>query len=270
MLDSGTSAPLDWRLDYSRAVSGYAPSYARSVHQIDGQLASFRRGDSTLVVGAWDVRGDSTLVGRKLDAALVLAAPDDVVRISRAAEQSAIGRIATTALIDTGWISLELLATKERRAGRLRVGLPKRPTGRVALSDLLLYTPSDRVVENLTAARDSALGSSVVPFDRNLGVFYEAYGLAPQGEHLRFTLTFEQIDIGWRQRAAERLKLSDPSTAVHIEWEEMARVVDGINGHGQRVDLSKLRSGKYRVTLLVKADDGSTATTSREVVVRDR
>ena len=75
------------------------------------------------------------------------------------------------------------------------------------------------------------------------------YGLAPQGEHLRFTLTVEQINIGWRQRAAERLRFADPTAAVRIQWEEMARVSNGINGHGQKVDLSQLRGGRYRMTL---------------------
>ncbi|HEY4129369.1 MAG TPA: hypothetical protein VGM50_02035 [Gemmatimonadaceae bacterium] len=270
MLDSGSSVQPDWRLDYSRAVSGYAPSYARSVHELSGQVASFRRGDSTLVVGAWDVRRDSTLVGRSLNAALVLAAPGDVRGFSRSTERPAVGRIEATALIDTGWISLEVLAPKEHRAGRLRVGLTKRSTGRVALSDLLFYAPMDRQVDRLAIARDSALTAAVVPFNRNLGVFYETYGLAPQGEHLRFQLTVEQVSIGWRQRAAEHLRLSDPTAAIHIQWEEMASVANGINGHGQRVDLSTLRSGRYRMALQVTADDGATATTSREIEVRDK
>jgi hypothetical protein len=270
MLDSGPSAPLDWRLDYSRAISGYAPSYARTIHEINAQVASFRRGDSTLVVGAWDVRRDSTLVGRKLNAALVLAAPGDVRAVSRATEQGAVGRIEATALLDSGWIGLELLAPTERRAGRLRLGLPRRSVGRVALSDLLFYSPTDRPVDDLAAARDSALAMNVAPFNRNVGVFYETYGLAPQGEHLRFTLTVEQIEIGWRQRAAERLRFADPTAAVRIQWDEMARVSNGINGHGQKVSLSSLRSGKYRMTLRVVTDEGATATSSRDIEVRDR
>ena len=270
MLDSGPAVPLDWRLDYAHAISGYAPTYARSVHEINGQVASFRRGDSTLVVGAWDVRRDSTLVGRKLNAALVLAAPGDVRIVSRATEQRSVGRIEATTVIDSGWISLELLAPAERRAGRLRIGLPTRSSGRVALSDLLFYSPMDRPVEELSTARDSALATDAAPFNRNVGVFYETYGLAPQGEHLRFTLTVEQINIGWRQRAAERLRFADPTAAVRIQWEEMARVSNGINGHGQKVDLSQLRGGRYRMTLRAVTDDGATATSSREIEVRDR
>lgn len=270
MLDQGPSAPLEWRLDYSRAVSGYAPSYARSLHEITGQVASFRRGDSTLVVGAWDVRRDSLLVGRELDAALVLAAPGEVRGVTRASKEGAVGRIQTTALIDSGWISLELLAPGDRRGGRMRVGLAKRSTGRLALSDLLFYAPMQGAPDDLAAVRDSALATDVAPFNRAVGVFSEAYGIAPQGEDVRFTLTLEQIDIGWRQRAAEHLRLSDPTTAIRIQWQEKALVTNGISARGRRVDLSGIRSGRYRMQLRVTADDGSTATSTREIEVRDR
>ena len=269
-LDSVPSAPAEWRFDYPRAVSGYAPSYARTLHEISAQVASFRRGDSTLIVGAWDVRRDSTLVGRELNAALVLAAPGEIRTVVRAEKQRAVGSIQATSLIDTGWISLELLAPTERRAGRLRVGLPKRSTGRVTLSDLLFYAPMPGPIESLDAVRDSALARDVAPFNRAVGVFAEAYGLAPQGEHLRFDLTLEQIEIGWRQRAAERLHLADPTAAVRIHWEEQAHVKDGISSRGTRVDLSGVRDGRYRMQLRVTADDGSTAVSTREIEVRDR
>ena len=60
----------DWTLDDPRAVTGYAPAYARSMHDVPSQVALFRRGDSTLVVGAWDARRDTTLLGRKVVAAV--------------------------------------------------------------------------------------------------------------------------------------------------------------------------------------------------------
>ena len=113
------------------------------------------------------------------------------------------------------------------------------------------------------------MAGDVASFGRTIGVFAETYGLAP-GEHLRFALTLEQVDIRWRQRAAERLHLADPTTAIHIRWEETPRVVAGISARGTRVDLSRIRSGRYRIQLRVTADDGSTATATREIQVRDR
>jgi hypothetical protein len=262
---------VEWSLEDARATSGYSPSYARSLHAIDGQIAAFRRGDSTLVVAAWDVRKDSTLVGRELDAALVVAGDDSVVGRSLWPGQRAVGHIATTAPMDRGWASLELLAREDRRAGRMRIGLvPHADSGRVGLSDLLLYRPSDAPVYELATARDSALGSPTVPYSRSLGVFWETYGLAPQGENATFELTVEQIEVGWLQRAAERLRFSDPTTATRVQWREVPRRTNGLVGRGVSIDLGRLRSGKYRMALRVTTDDGATATASREIELKDR
>ena len=270
-LDEGPRAQPDWSLENARATSGYAPSFAKTVHALTSQVAAFRRGDSTLVLAAWNVRDDSTLVGRELDAALVLATPTEIRSTGTATKQRAVGHVQTTAVLDSGWVSLELLAPEDRRGGRARVALPPRAsTGRVSISDLLLYKPTDAPVSDLTAARDSALGNNVTPFSRALGVFWEVYGLAPQGENAHFTLTVEQIEIGWMQRTAERLRFSDPTTATRVQWQEFSQVTHGIAGRGVRIDLSRLRSGKYRVTLNVTTDDHATATAYREIEVRDR
>ena len=270
-IDGGPTVPPEWSLDDPRATSGYSPSYARSLHEIKGQIASFRRGDSALVVAAWDVRTDSTLVGRELDAALVFAGRDSVVGMSASAKRRAVGHIEAITRIDSGWVSLELLGREDRRAGRMRVGLVHRAeSGRVALSDLLLYTPTDAPVYDLPTASDSALGGNTVPFSRALGVFWETYGLAPQSENIRFELTVEQIEIGWLQRTAERLRFTDPTTATHVQWQEIPRATNGFVGRGVRIDLSRLRSGKYRMTVRVTTEDGAAATATREIEVRDR
>jgi hypothetical protein len=271
MLDSVPDSDPDWSLDDDRAVSGYAPSFARTIHQIPAQIARFRRGDSTLVVAAWDVRKDSTLVGRELDAALVLATPAEVRKTVIDSGRRAIGSLSATALVNAGWVSLELLSREDRRGGRLRIAVPPRSdAGRISLSDLLLYTPTDSMVRDLATARDSALGGNSVPFSRAVGVYWELYGEPPRGENVRFALTVEQIEIGWMQRAAERLGLSDPTTATRVQWQEFTRPNDGTVGRGVRIDLSRLRAGRYRLALQVTTDDGEQAMSSREVEVRER
>ena len=178
---SAKPVPDDWHLDDSRAQTGYAPGFARSMHDLPNQVARFRRGDSTLVVATWDARRDTTLLGRSLDAALVVARPSESGAITRQSGAAAVGHIAVTALVDSGVVSLELLAKADRRAARARVGIAARTPGRVALSDLLLYSSMSSAPTELDAVRDSALASSVVPPSRSIGVFWESYGLQAAG-----------------------------------------------------------------------------------------
>lgn len=258
----------DWHLDDARALTGYAPSYARSMHDLPSQIATFRRGDSTLVVAAWDARRDTTLLGRALDAALVLGAEGEQRAIIRRADAGVRGSLSTIGVMDSGLVSLELLATKDRRAARTRVGVRARSGGRIALSDLLLYASSASSPNTLDAVADSALASDVVPGNRVLGVFWETYGLHAPGEPVRFTLTVEQIGVGWLRRTAERLRLTDPTSGLRIQWEEVPQLVNGVAGRGVRVDLSRLRSGKYRMQLVASVSGEASQVAERTVEVR--
>ena len=256
----------DWQLDNARAITGYAPAFAKSMHDVPSQIAAFRRGESTLVVAAWDVRKDTTLVGRDLDVALVLA--DTGLRVTQRAEKSrAVGRITALGVLDSGVVSLELLSPENHRAGRKRVGLPARTGGAMALSDLLLYSGNADEVPDLAAARDSALATNVLPMSRNLGVFWETYGLDANGKPARFTLSIEPVGTSWIRRAAEQMHITDPTRAVRIEWQEAPSVVNGIASRGIKVDLSKLRGGRYRLHLTVTPSTGWPATAQREIEV---
>lgn len=265
---AGRATLDDWHLDDPRARTGYAPSYARSVHDVPHQIASFRRGESTLVVAAWDARRDTTLLGRHLDAALVVVDGGEQRAITRRTNERVTGHISATGVIDSGLVSLELLAAEDRRAGRARVGVPARAAGRVALSDLLLYSPTGEAPLTLDPVRDSALTTEVVPSSRVLGVYWETYGLRPQGEPVHVTLNVEQIEISLMRRAAERFHLVDPTTGLRIQWEEVPQQANGIAGRGVRVDLSRLRSGRYRLQVTVEAAGETPVVAMREIEVR--
>ncbi|HET8830597.1 MAG TPA: hypothetical protein VFN86_00890, partial [Casimicrobiaceae bacterium] len=268
-LDSvGHITPDDWHLDDARAVTGYAPSYARSIHELMSQVATFRRGDSTLVVAAWDGRRDTTLLGRQLDAALVLGADGEQRALTRRADAGVRGSLTAIGVMDSGVVSLELLAPQERRAARMRVGVTTRAASRIALSDLLLYSSSDSSPTELDAVIDSALANDVVPSNRTLGVYWETYGLHPSGEPVRYSLTVGQIGVGWLRRTAERLRLTGPTTGLRIQWEEVPRRADGIAGRGVRVDLSRLRAGRYRMQLTASVSGEAPVTALRDVDVR--
>ena len=258
----------DWHLDDARASTGYSPSYARTMHDLPSQIARFRRGDSTLILAAWDARRDTTLIGRSLDAALVIWSDDSSRAVVRRPDARATGTMVATAVADSGLMSLELLAKEDRRAGRIRMGFSRRDSSRVALSDLLLYTPTVASADALEGVQDNAFTSDVIPASRELGVYWETYGLEPAGEPVRFSLTVEQIGVSWFRRAAERLRVADRTTGLRIQWQEVPQRTSGIAGRGVRVDVSRLRAGRYRMQLTVNAAGDASAVATREIDVR--
>ena len=94
------------------------------MHDLPSQVAIFRRGDSTLVVGAWDARRDTTLLGRELVAAIALSDDSGARVLTRDTSAKAVGRIMGAGVVDSGLVSLELLAVADRRAARVRIGAP--------------------------------------------------------------------------------------------------------------------------------------------------
>jgi len=263
----------DWKLDDTRASTGYAPAYARTVHDLPSQIATFRRGDSVLVVAAYDARKDTTLIGRELEATLNVvgdSGPLPVARASRvlpSGERGSLakGAISAIALIDSGIASLELVAAQDRRAARRRIGIPAQAKNGIALSDVLLYTGGGELISQLEQVRDSMLASTSLA-TRAVGAYWEVYGLSDASGPVQFALSVEPFDIGWTRRIAQRVGLTDPATGLRLQWDDAPRTVNGILGRGVRVDLSRLRGGKYRLTLTATTRDGS-ATSSREIEV---
>jgi hypothetical protein len=257
----------DWKLGDPFARMGYAPSYAKTVHDLPGQVALFRRGDSTLAVAAWDARRDDTMLGRRLNAALVLASPTGTAGITRQTEAKTVGRLSVVGLVDSGVVSLEVMSDSDRRATRLRAGVVRHGAG-LDLSSLLLYAYDTVPAYELSAVQESALASSVVKGARVVGVYWETYGLQVGGEPVTYTLTVEQTGVSWLRRAAEALRFADPTSSLRVEWGEVPERRGDIAGRGVRLDLSRLRSGRYRIELSATTRGGGTATTQRTVEVR--
>jgi len=244
----GHATDADWDLDDPAAATEYSPSFARSVHDLPGQIAVFRRGDSACVVAAWDAGADTTLLGRPLHAALVLAGDTSVVAIRRDTAAGVRGHLAVTGPLDSGLASLELLASGDRRAARTRVGVSARPAGRVTLSDLLLYAPSPTSPDALALVADRALAHLSVASAAGVGVYWEAYGVQPT-DTVRYSLLVSRVDESWLHRATDLLHVSRPPASLRLAWNEVARLRDGIAGRGVNLDLSRLPAGRYRAEL---------------------
>ena len=83
-----SAAASDWELHDKLAQSRYAPRYARSVASLDHQIAFFRRGDSAIVVAAFDASDQSGFARDTIDAAIAIApatSPDSTTVITESA-----------------------------------------------------------------------------------------------------------------------------------------------------------------------------------------
>ena len=248
----------------------YAPGYLRSLHPLRHQLTVFRRGDSALVVAALDVHDDSTLSGRKLVSGLFLwtSSRQDVYSVHDDSGNRDV--LTATAPWRPLVIGLEVLARRDRNAARSRVGrrLPPRGSG-MSISDLLLYAPREATPRRLSDVLPDALPSTRVHRRDPLGLYWETYGLAPQGEMTSISVTIARIDHGWIRRAAEVLRIAHQGTPMSVRWREMPESATGIASRAVAVDLSRLPTGRYVVSLTETADGHAPVTVSRRIDIVD-
>ncbi len=269
--DPGSAQPEDWSLDTRNARERYAPPYATAFGYLDHQAAVFRRGDTCVVVAAYDLSDDTLFADRPVTTALALAADERVIALARDSGLAAGARtLAATAPCGPLVVSLEATARRERHAARARYGMtPPRPDGRPALSDLLLFDPPDSLPTSLDAAIPHALGSTRGLAARTLGVFWELYGLDPAQGAVTVSLTMTRQGSGWLRRTVESLGLAAPRRDVQLRWEEVPEV-PLVTPRALAVDLSGLAPGRYVIEVSVTPASGETLTARREVAIERR
>jgi hypothetical protein len=261
----------DWSLHDPLAQSRYAPRYARSVSELPHQIAFFRRGDSAAVVAAFDVSRDTAFARDSIRAALALApsaAPDSVtVAVDSVAERRDV--LVAPARWAPLVVSVEARDSAARRVARARdIARPPSASGRVTISDLLLFDDPTKLPASLEEAAPRARGSLRVDRDTPVGVYWEVYGVSPEGEALAYTLTVTRDDTPWYRRAAEKLGVVDRRAPVRMQWDEPSARPDAAHSRALAVDFSTLPEGRYRVELTLEAAGLTMATTSRVVDVK--
>ncbi len=260
--------PADDRLTDPRPRERYAPSYTATFTALEPAFARFRRGESTLVVAAYDLRRDSLFRDVTLDVALVLARDEGAAPyVVRRAGAEPAGVLVAAAPWGPAVLSLELTATRERRAARARSGWLSQPStdGDILVSDLLFFDPPDSVSSELEAVLPHVRGPAALPRGSRVGLYWEAYGLAPEGEALATIVSVVPERVGWLRGAAESVGLVSRSRPVQLEWTEQGMPRGGIAARALVVDLSPLGPGRYRIEVAVTAAGRSTASASRAI-----
>ena len=274
--DPGSSTGDDWALDpdYPRhARERYAPRYAAAVAPLTHQIALFPRGDSCLVVAAYDLRRDTLFGGEDaLDAALVLvrdewSEPVMERRPGAGPSDEIVAKAGCAPLL----MSLEVVAATPRHIARARYGVrpPAASEGGLSVSDILLFDPPDSLPTDLAAVLPYVRGSAVARADSRLGMFWELRGLQP-AEPVTTAVTVTPTSAGWLRRATASLGLARRRAPVRLEWQEVPQLRGALAGRALALELAGLSPGRYRIEVVVRATGDRRASATREILVEGR
>jgi hypothetical protein len=249
-------AATDWSFASPEDRPTYAPLWAVSFLPItDHQVALFRRGDSAFIVAAFDADDGSPPTDRRQAGAFAAVVDRGGVLTPVGTSIEGASRTVVSTLV-APWrplvISLEILNKAKGSAGRARFA-PKLPAAspRLGLSDLLLYTPRDSAPKTLSEAIPRVLYAMRAPMNRQIGVFWETYGVRPQGERFQYALLVAPEDESLLHRALAKLHVVDADQSLTLQWQEVPTAANGIASRGLTVDLSRLRPGRYSVRLML-------------------
>ena len=258
--------PDAWDLRAPRAEARFAPRLVRRTAGVAAQVARFRRGDSTLVVAAFAAADDSlvhpvALVGAGSDSLIVAATPDT----GRAG-------VARVAVRGAPWlVGVDVSDSTTRTLARTRMTLlPGSDSSRIALSDILLHRGGEEPVASLDSALTLAIRGDTATRNRPLGLFWETYGLAPEGEPVDVAVSVERVDHSWIRSARQKLGLTPMDTPIRIRWTDAGRAAERGAGRAIALDLGNLDAGRYRVTVTLTPENGKAAASVREVELIDR
>jgi hypothetical protein len=267
-----TSDSTDWAVQLPPVVARYQPPYAKQILMLEHQQGLFRRGDTALVVLAYDVSKEPAMAGEPLEGALVLTpggvpTPNATVRDAVPAK----GTLSVRAPWGPLLMSAEIAAPGASKLARARYGIrpPFAQGARVVLSDLLFYTPYGEFPTTVEEALPHALATQKVRATQPLGVFWEAYNTNPAGERMTISLTVvpETEESGGLRRTLRALRLARESQPVSITVEDVSARGASRSARAVQLDISTLREGEYLVQLEVSVAGQYTIRADRRIVV---
>lgn len=267
-----TSDSTDWAVQLPPVVARYHPPYATRLLMLEHQQGLFRRGDTALVVVAYDVRKIERIGNSPIEAALIATptgTPQQLENIQRGASKRG------TMMVRAPWgpllMSAEIAVPAESTLVRARYGIrPPLATGtRVSLSDLLFYEPYGQFPTSIEEALPHAIPTQRLNSGQKLGVFWESYGTNPSGEVITISLTVvpETEESSAMSRAARRLGLARGSAPVSLTVQDVSTRGSSTSARALELDISTLRRGEYLVQLEVTVAGQYTIRTDRRIVV---
>ena len=246
-----------WRLQLPPVMGRYAPPYATQLVPLEHQKAVFKRGDSAIVVMAYETKGTAGVDGAKLRAALVVspvgATPRDYVAVRESAAAS--GVLTVRAPWGPLLMSAEIAAPERKAVARARygVGPVRAPESRVMLSDLLFYKTYGTAPTSVEEVAPHALPTERMRATDKLGVYWEAYGTNPGGEKIKVSLVVArerpEEERGFFGRIGRTLGIARERTPVSVSIEDLSARGSSTSSRAIEFDISTLTKGAYIVQL---------------------
>lgn len=272
LISPTVSDSVDWAVQLPPVVARYQPVHARRLLMLEHQNGLFRRGDTALVVLAYDVSRLPQFVGAEVEASLTLT-PGGVPRAFARVVPGAPTR--GTIVVRAPWapllMSAEVAAPDSSVLARARYGIapPLAQGVRVSLSTLLFFAPFDSLPTAIEEALPHALATQKVRASQKLGVFWEAYNTNPAGEVMTISLTVvpETEEAGGLRRAARALRLARESAPVSVSIQDVSTRGATRTGRAVTLDISTLRRGDYLVQLEIAVAGQYTIRTDRRLTV---
>lgn len=259
------AAASAWELGDARARMRYAPRYTpRGFVTLEHQLARFRRGDSALLVGAWNVERDRDWGSGSVTAGLTLVDSAGVPRTVRQEEQPRRGALLTSAPAAPRLMGLEVLGATQGRAARARYAVTPLAAD-APLSDLLLLRRGAGPTARLEEVLPEALGAPVVRGGGTVGLYWESYLPASPGAPVTVSLTATRLNTRWLDRTRSALRIGAKVRPVAVRFTDVGRP-DGLPGRSLTLNWPEVPAGEYQVELTVTPASGVPATTG--LVVR--
>ena len=207
------SDSANWRLQLPPVIARYGPPYAKVLKPLEHQKAVFHRGDSALVVLAYDSRTMPELAGVPISASLVVTPGTVPVGYGKTvAERAPVGVLMVKAPWGPLLMSAEVAAPDAQR-GRARAGTAcarRSRSARASRSRTCCSTSrTGRFPATVEEAAPHAVPTERLRADEKLGVYWESYGTDPTRREDEYLADRGEGGRGggFLRRKAEALKL---------------------------------------------------------------
>ncbi|MFQ5705200.1 MAG: hypothetical protein ACE5HT_14420 [Gemmatimonadales bacterium] len=251
-----------WDLNPYRPRTRYAVPYASKFRKLEHQLALFRRGDSVIVVAAFDLahQHGSRPAGKQRDvedsggsAALIIAKNE----FSRPTVYKGKIHQPLTAVtsIEPTMLGLELLTGQDSVAARERfwMDLPTRAPRRASISDIMILHTTDSLPASLAEATPLMSPTQWLRADSQATIFWELYDLEHGQKSVEFSLTVR--------------KNGKAHGGVRLSWAETVNPTSSFTSHAVTIRLTPRMRGSYVVTLHASFGNGRTGMATKRIEV---